>query len=240
MTDQRNAAPFSFYKEHPKSCQPDDFWGQVKRTVHGKPVSDDQIAMIVAAVKEGLGLQTSDTLLDLCCGNGALTTLLFDYCQGGLGVDFSERLIEIAKSNFERRPNKIYVLNDVVDFIRGTSEPTRFTKILCYGSFAYLEANRAKELLQLCRVRFSAAKALYIGNLPDKDQLDAFFSERTYTPGIENEPDSAIGIWRTREEFRTLAKEAGWQIEFRTMPEGFYAAQYRFDAVLTRNESTLP
>lgn len=240
MAVQKNSAPFSFYKDHPKSCEPDDFWGQVKRTVHGKPVSDEQIGMIVAAVKEGLGLQASDTLLDLCCGNGALTTLLFDYCRGGLGVDFSEHLIQIAKSTFECRPDKIYVLDDVVDFLRNASEPTRFTKVLCYGSFAYLETHRAKELLQLCLERFSAAKVLYIGNLPDKDQLGAFFSERTYTPGIENEPDSAIGIWRTREEFRTLAKDVGWQIEFRTMADGFYASQYRFDAILTRNENVLP
>ena len=24
----------SFYKEHPKTCDPEDFWGQVKRTVN--------------------------------------------------------------------------------------------------------------------------------------------------------------------------------------------------------------
>jgi SAM-dependent methyltransferase len=195
--------------------------------------------MIVEAVKEGLELNSSDILLDLCCGNGALTNLLLEHCRGGLGVDFSEHLIEVAKSNFECKPDKVYLLDDAIDFLGNASEPTRFTKILCYGSFAYLEAHRARELLQLCLERFPAVEYLYIGNLPDKDQLGTFYSERTYTPGIENEPDSAIGIWRTRKEFCALTEEIGWRIEFRTMPEGFYASQYRFDAILTRNKSVL-
>ena len=190
--------------------------------------------MIVTAVKEGLLLKNSDTLLDLCCGNGALTNLLFNYCRGGVGVDFSDYLIQIAKSNFESKPNKLYELGDVIDFLRYTKESTHFTKILCYGSFAYLEANRAKELLHLCMERFPGAEILYIGNLPDKDKLGDFFSEHSYSPGIEQEPDSPIGIWRTREEFRALAHQIGWHINFHTMPKNFYASEYRFDAILTR------
>ena len=42
------------YDEHAKSCAPDDFWSQVKRTVAGKPVDDAQIDMIVEGVRNGL------------------------------------------------------------------------------------------------------------------------------------------------------------------------------------------
>src|SRR5262245_10350175 len=62
------------FKNHPQTCDPDDYWGQVKRTVGGQPVSQEQIDLIVAAVKRGLQLGPEDTLLDICCGNGALTT----------------------------------------------------------------------------------------------------------------------------------------------------------------------
>jgi SAM-dependent methyltransferase len=227
--------PFSFYKEHPKTCAPDDFWGQVKRTVNGRAVSDAQIAMIVDAVSSGLNLQQDDYLLDLCCGNGALTTFFFTKCRGGVGVDFSEKLIEIAKTNFERLPDWVYVLDDVVNYVRSDPEPERFTKLSCYGSFAYLEAPRAEELLRLCRDRYRRASVLYIGNCPDREQMSAFFNDRAYREGIENEADSAIGIWRTREEFRSIATAAGWTASFRTMPEAFYASRYRYDVVLTRN-----
>jgi SAM-dependent methyltransferase len=226
---------FSFYKEHPKTCAPDDFWGQVKRTVNGRSVSDDQIAMIIEAISSGLDLQHDDILLDLCCGNGALTTFLFNKCLGGLGVDFSEKLIEIAKVNFEKLPNQAYVLEDVVDYLHMDPDPLRYTKLLCYGSFAYLDPCRAEEFLRLCCTRFQHASVLYIGNCPDKEQMGTFFTDRTYVEGIENEADSAIGIWRTREEFRSIAKKAGWSATFRTMPETFYASRYRYDVILTRN-----
>ena len=75
-----------FYKHHPKTCDPEDFWGQVMRTVEGKAVDQAQIDMIVATVVRELELSGDDLLLDLCCGNGALTTHFFSRCRGGLGV----------------------------------------------------------------------------------------------------------------------------------------------------------
>jgi hypothetical protein len=45
------------YKELPKLCEPDDFLGQVKRTVNGKPVSQEQIDIIIAAITNGLKLK---------------------------------------------------------------------------------------------------------------------------------------------------------------------------------------
>lgn len=79
---------------------PEDFWVQVKRTVKGQPVSQDQIDMIVSAMTAALDLSPDDILLDLGCGNGALTTYFFHRCRGGLGVDFSEFLISVARRNF--------------------------------------------------------------------------------------------------------------------------------------------
>lgn len=226
--------PFSLYKEHPKTCTPEDFWGQVKRTVYGQPVSEEQIDMIVEAVCCGLSLRRDDSLLDLCCGNGALTDRVFDRCRGGLGVDFSERLIETARTYFEAPPERRYVLGDVVDHVRAETDPEGFTKILCYGSFAYLEAHRAEDLLQGCFELYPNVSTMFIGNCPDKAQIGAFFTDKTYTQGIEDEPDSAIGIWRTREEFEQLAERAGWKAAFLTMPPSFYASRYRYDVVLSR------
>jgi SAM-dependent methyltransferase len=226
---------FSFFQNHPETCAPDDFWSQVKRTVNGRPVSEDQIDMIVDAVTAGLDLQEDDILLDLCCGNGALSTRFFEKCHGGLGVDFSESLIQIAKSNFEQLPNRIYKLGDVVEYLHNETNPDVYTKILCYGSFAYLDSYQAKKFLQLCFNRYRRASILYIGNCPDKEKINQFFTDQTYIDGIENEANSAIGIWRTKKEFGEIAEAAGWIPLFYTMPEPFYASQYRYDVILMRS-----
>ena len=231
-----NPSDLSFYKEHPKTCDPEDFWGQVKRTVNGKPVPQKQIDMIVDAVSNGLELSMKDVLLDLCCGNGALTTYFFARCSGGLGVDFSEYLIEVARRHFVKRPQEDFILQDVVEFARTYQEPKRFTKAVCYGSLMFLLPESTCALLGTLRSRFTSLRKLFIGNLPDKAMMPDFFSDHSYEPGIENDPGSPIGIWRTEREFIELAAESGWAATSSRMPPSFYSAHYRFDAVLVPSE----
>lgn len=225
---------FTFYKDHPKTCSPDDFWGQVKRTVNGRPVSQDQIDLIVDAVVVGLELKEKDILLDLCCGNGALSTLFFEHCNGGLGVDFSEYLISIANKYFAAPPNQTYILQDAVEFCKNPIAPLRFSKAVCYGSFSYLEQDSAEALLCLLNSNFPDLERIFIGNCPDRNLLAEYYGDRPFTPGSENDPDSPIGIWRTQEEFDSLAKSCGWRATFHKMPSQYYAAHYRYDTILSR------
>src|SRR5690348_1022007 len=89
------------YKEYPKTLPADDLWGQVRRTVYGKPVPEDQIQMIVEAIVTGLELRLPAIgLLDIGCGNGALAARLFPYCERCVGVDSSEYLIAVANTRF--------------------------------------------------------------------------------------------------------------------------------------------
>jgi hypothetical protein len=222
----------TFYKEHPKTCEPEDFWGQVKRTINGKPVPQEQIDMIVRAVCDGLNLSNSDVLLDLCCGNGALTTCFFERCSGGLGVDFSEYLVEVACKYFVKRQQESFILQDVLEFVHTYSGPGRFTKAVCYGSLQYLPKSATHELLMLLRQKFTGLHKVFIGNVPDKQFVRSFFGDR-YKPGIEDSPAEAIGIWQTQEEFQALAEKTGWQAVILHMPNDFFWSHYRYDVILS-------
>lgn len=222
-----------FYKDYPKTCEQDDFWGQVKRTVNGKPVSQDQIDMIVAAVVTGLELNREDNLLDLCCGNGALSTLFSNYCNSVTGVDFSDYLISIAHKYFAESPNQTYICQDAVEFCEDPVVPHDFTKLVCYGSFSYLEQESAERLLSILNKSFPNLLRVFIGNCPDKELMADFYAGREDSQGIENNPESPIGIWRTQEEFVSLAKRCGWRSIIQTMPSSYYASHYRYDVILT-------
>ena len=63
-------------------------------------MSEEQIAMIVQAIRNKLQLCADDIVLDLACGNGALGSYLIDDCAMIHGVDWSEYLIEVANSRF--------------------------------------------------------------------------------------------------------------------------------------------
>ena len=216
-----------------KSRAPDDFWGQVRRTVNGVPVSDDQIQMIVGAIRTALDLKPGDALLDIACGNGALSHLLFDSCARYLGVDLSEHLIGVAKANFESLPDYEFRREGAAEYVRSESRPERFSKVLCYGSFPYFPSADAAEVLRSLHDKFANVRSVFIGNLPDKNLAAEFYKR---PPNAEELSDcfSQIGIWRTRDEFRQLAGETGWNVKYSTMPSGFYASYYRYDALLTR------
>lgn len=219
------------HKEFPKTCAPDDFFGQVKRTVDGKPVSQEQIDLIVNAIRDGLCLRKIDVLLDLGCGNGALSSLLFDEISGYQGVDFSEYLVGIGKQNFESPPDYGFDVAEIPDYLASAPNPVRFTKALCYGVLSYLSDEDVLESLLNLRRRFPNVSRLFIGNLPDRNRASRFFRDRKYD-AVLDERDSPLGIWRSEDRISELAAQGGWQVEIRRMPASFYAAHYRMDAIL--------
>jgi hypothetical protein len=227
----------SLYEEHARACDPKDFQNHVLRTPHGKPVGKDQVELIVEGISRALSITPADVLLDLCCGNGAITDPIFARCAGGLGVDFTPYLIEVAKANFEMPPARLYRLSDALDYVETEGDTDRFTKAMCYGAFPCLTESKAAGVLSGLRQRFRNLKCVLIGNLPDLDRAEVFWRQ-----DIGSEPwpleelkrhDTPFGIWRSEQEIKKLASQCGWHTELSRMPPAFFCSHYRFDAILT-------
>lgn len=223
-----------FYKELSKSCDPKDYWGQVKRSVDGKPVSNDHILLIVDAVNKGLQFRESDVLLDIGCGNGALSAFFIDKVKRIIGVDFSEFLISVAKKDFEVKPDYMFHLSDALDFVINYDPKEEITKALCYGTFAYFDLRVAEEMLRRLNEEYKNLSKFYIGNLPDKDRASDFFYENVDFSDQINDSTSPIGIWRNESEMKELANKTGWDAEFFRMPKIFQGSHYRYDVLLKR------
>jgi SAM-dependent methyltransferase len=226
------------YETHARACDPQDFQGQVMRTPHGKPVGEDQVTLIVDGTLKGLDLESGDFLLDLCCGNGAITDRLFARCKGGIGVDFTPYLIEVAKANFERPPQRVFRLADALEYVETTDHPERFNKVMCYGAFQCLPESKGRSLLCLLRQRFPNVHRVFLGNLPDLDRVELFcrhgMGSEPWPHSVLKRHDTLFGIWRDEKEITELADECGWRAQISRMPPSYYSAYFRFDAILTR------
>lgn len=234
-----NNNPFTLkfsYDEHSKTCDPKDFLRQVCRTVNGMPVSEEQIAMIIAAIKTGLKLKNDDVLLDLACGNGSLSQHLFDSCGKYLGVDLSDNLISIAKINFEISSLYEFKVSDALNYIIYEQHPERYTKVLCYSSFQYFSDTEIEEIFSSLFVKYKNVSSIFIGNIPDKQRADCFYKEKMPSNSELQNTQTAIGAWRSKNDVAQIIKRTGWQIEFQTMPNEFYASYYRYDALLSRHQ----
>ena len=148
MPDENSDHKKFNFDEYARTCASDDFLGQTRRTVNGVPVSEEQIKLILKAIVSALNVKPDDTLLDIACGNGALSHNLFGLCSGYLGVDLSEYLISVAKKNFERLPNYVFKQQGAAEYVRSEPQPEKYSKVLCYGSFQYFSGEDATEVLQ--------------------------------------------------------------------------------------------
>lgn len=224
----------SDFKSYPQTLGAKDYWGQVKRTVNGQPVSEAQIKMIVGSIVEGLELVENghDILLDIGCGNGALSQLIFDKINEFHGVDYSEYLISVAKRDFERLPSFSFEVADALDYVNTEPAPQRFNKVLCYGCFSYFP--QGESLLRRLYENFPNVSRVFIGNLPDRDRAHFFFKDGLPPSSDMDDFNSKIGIWRSQDEFGLMARRSGWECKCGIMPKSFYASHYRYDALLTR------
>jgi SAM-dependent methyltransferase len=222
------------YKEYPKTLPPDDLWGQVRRTVYGKPVSEDQIKMMVDAIIAGLELQPADVLLDIGCGNAALTARLFPHCDQCVGVDFSDYLISVANARFSSSRHS-FLCQDALEYVAQESVPLRFSKVLCFAVFSYLSDASAQRSLALLNERFLNVRSVFVGNVPDPECATSFFKDGD-SDGVElHNPESQIGAWRSRDQLTTMASRTGWRVRFQDMPSAFYQAHYRYNAIFERS-----
>ncbi|WP_151702638.1 class I SAM-dependent methyltransferase [Nitrincola alkalilacustris] len=221
------------YDEHARGCNPDDLLVQICRTHQGEPVSQEQINLIIDAIKTGLSLDEGDRVLEVACGNGSLSHYLFADCKGYLGFDISDFLIEVARKNFQREPDFIFFPASVMSGLMAASNSYSYNKLLCYAAVQYMSDELLVDKLNFVKTNFPYIKRIFWGNIPDKEQSNKFFKQVVVNESVLNDTTTAIGKWRSQEDIKSIVTESGWNCEFQKMPPNFYASEYRFDAVLT-------
>lgn len=207
-----------------------EFWKEIKRTVRGEPVENDQIIAITEQITKNL-LSDKGSVLDLGCGNGALSWILSDFTDYLYGVDIDDTFIKRAKENFSSEKLN-FEQGDANEFLKRTSNNDIFDKVLIYGCFSYFP--NGMETIQLITERFEKVNKIFIGNLPDLDRVEKFYYQDIPKLDVLRDPKSLIGIWRKQEEYQEMAEKLGWKATVLYMPESFYAAHYRYDILFER------
>lgn len=218
------------YTERPKQFEREDFWRQVRRTINGKPVDDSQIQLIVDQICSTLKLDSSDKLLDIGCGNGALSARLEPFIGEMLGVDLSEYLIEVAVEYFST--SKMRFEQKRVEGVIGQSNYSTYNKCLLYGVSSFLDD---ETIIALIDWFFNKKEgSLMLGNVRDRNYAAEFYGSE---PDVSELDDvgTSMGKWRTQDWFEQITANKELKVDFFKMPGDFYAAKYYFDVLITKD-----
>ena len=218
------------YTERPKLFDKNDFWRQVRRTINGKPVDETQINLIINQVCTILSLNKNDDLLDLGCGNGALTTRFSPYVSKIHGIDMSDYLIGVANEYFST--SKLTFESNTISAIIDQDRLKSYDKCLLYGVSSFLD----DDLLEKLVFKFlqGGGKSIFLGNVRDKVFANEFYGDNLSMHSLED-ITSSMGKWRSKTWFSQIAKNGNFKVSYHKMKKDFYASKYYFDVLLQRN-----
>lgn len=150
-----------------------DLMRQVGRTTAGGSLSPSILAAIALDIDQKLVLTAGDNLLDVCCGNGALTSILASKCRRAVGIDISQAHIEIAYREF-CGTNLRYYQGDAGELSKVV--PGVYTKILLYFSFQYFDTFRkGQQAIREMLAVLAPGGSILIGDVPELARLGCYY-----------------------------------------------------------------
>jgi len=188
------------------------YWGSYNQPHHfgyspGKTSEEEHIA--AQFVTDTLQLSTSDTLLDVGCGDGVFDKLL--PCNV-VGVDFPEVMKHSLVSGFPGSITDIPIQQ-------------RYDKVLVMGTLHYVPQN---ETLAALRELRRVGNTGLLGLLPDKDKKEVILG----TCPRENIRTWNNIQWFDRQTLIDLAKKVGFNPKIIETPSPIWQAKYTFNLIL--------
>jgi cyclopropane fatty-acyl-phospholipid synthase-like methyltransferase len=213
-----------------QSLDPDPL-RQVARLRAGQPLAPDQPRREAQRVADLLSLQPTHSLLDMCCGNGLITSHLAEMCATGTGIDLSEGLLAAAR---DRCPAHWRFF--AADAAAPLPVADTFDRITLLFSFQYFESHS-----QARGVFFNLKKHLHprgtalLTDIPDKSRFAVFYprwqDRLRYVLQKITRQETMGRFWHAR-ELEALARAQGLEAVILPQSPDLPYAHYRFDCLL--------
>ncbi len=210
---------------------------QVGRTGGYVTNQADFLETYAAYVAQQIGLTPDDVLLDVCCGNGLLTSYLAKHCKAVLGVDFSENLIAQA-SQIHSSSTVSFICADALSLrqleLKHPTVHQPFTKSTLCFSFQYFESVAlGKQVVD--GIFRQGPSVLFLGDVPDRDRFFNYYKSvkdmaRLLKQMLLQRND--MGKFWSREELLFIAKSLGKQGQKLLQPPSFPYSHYRMDFLI--------
>lgn len=226
-----------YWNDYPRGFPESEFLRQVGKTVGGRPISKQQLSQILQDVIDKLNVLPSDSVLDLCCGNGLITSAVAQKCASITGIDFSKPLIEIALK-YHCPKNAHYSALSVFDITpQNIGTPIPFSKIYMYEALQYFAKPELPRLMDVLMPLCERKTTLVFFSVPDRARIWKFYNtpERKLEYEVQRRAGAEpVGTWWSVSTIRRTCARYGLACEFLDQPEALHTAHYRFDVRMAK------
>ena len=204
-------------------------------------VGNPDFDVIAHDIIDKVHFEPEDVVLDVCCGNAALTKRIAPHCKKIYGVDFSETLLKTAEQTMmeEQVMNMELHRADALQ-IDEMFAPDSFDKSYCYFSFQYFNLHNRMQLLEKLSRVTKRKGWIFIGDIPDRTRMWNFYESKGkfYREKLSHllkfkEGECDLGWWVDPKEIILWCERNKLSASIMSQ-ENLPHAHYRFD-VLIRN-----
>lgn len=216
----------------------DDLLFQVGHTEGGRAISAAQFAAMVDDLRALLDLSPEDKLLDLCCGNGAVTAALAPEVTATIGVDLVEELIAVARRQNTTGAHVRYLqcdLRRLSELPALDEEP--FSRVLFFAALQHFKPADFKPLMREILRRSRPDVVIVIGFVPEAGKQRFLLNtprKRLYNWYLRAIGRDAFGYWWSRAQLTQACAELGLSCSFHPVDSSLRAASHRFNMRVTR------
>lgn len=223
----------NFWIDYTKKSVNKDAQSQVLRTYSKIQIDQKIWQFTLSEIEKHFKPQKSDTILDLCGGNGLLAKEFSEQCSNLLVVDISEDLINKIDTQTYKNITTL-----VADIREVHFENNLFSKIIFYAGIQYFTYKETIYLFESMYKWLKRDGVIFIGDIPDADKVFKFYNnkerEKVYFETIKNEKP-IIGTWFKKDFLIKLShlcnyKEANIISQHPKLINSFY----RYDMVIKK------
>jgi ubiquinone/menaquinone biosynthesis C-methylase UbiE len=206
---------------------------QVGRTIENQPIAEDRWQDTLDFIGSHLMPAKNDILLDLCAGNGLLSTFFAKKMCQVFAVDISADLLE--KIDISIHENIRIVQSDVLCL---DLSKAYFDKALMYFALQHFSLKEAINVFQKVHDLLKPGGIFYIGDIPDAARLWHFFNnkerEKAYFESVLTQ-QPIVGQWFDKSFIVKGARFVGFSdVQIISQPDYQFNSHYRFDVLLKK------
>jgi 2-polyprenyl-3-methyl-5-hydroxy-6-metoxy-1,4-benzoquinol methylase len=213
-------------------------FAQVARIGGQTQHDEDLLELIVEHIVAMLDLKSDEVLLDVCCGNGLLTSKLAKHCKKVIGIDLSEVLINHAKHMY---PEIEFICADALELNSSTicKQYSSIDKInLCF-SFQYFDSYElGKRVIENLLPFLKQDGKIFLGDIPDSIRFFEYYNTPMRIIQLIKQTlqhKNSMGKFWSENELAEICKQLNVFGKKLIQPEHLSYANYRMDWVINKS-----